>query len=90
MSKKSKKTRNQGLAKPQSQTFAQPQNKVSSVASSSIGGKSPRTAATTSLASAGKGLTTIKHQHIIPDLIRIGIVAGVIFIVEIVLSFIIH
>jgi hypothetical protein len=90
MAKKNKKTRKQGFVNPQSQSFSQRQSKVSSVTSSSIGGKSPSAAATASLASAGKGLTTIKHQHIIPDLIRIGIIAGVIFVIEIILSFIIH
>jgi hypothetical protein len=84
MSKKSKKARlnKQAAVRPQ-------QNKVSSVTGSSVVNK-PTSVASPVITSVTRGMTAVKHQHIIPDLIRIAIIAGIIFVIEIVLGFIIH
>jgi hypothetical protein len=66
--------------------------KTKNIASSSTNISVPRRNIDTSssVVISGKGMSLVKHEHIIPDLIRIGIIAAVIFAIEIVLSFVIH
>lgn len=82
MSKKSKR------AKIKQHEIVKTQGLKSSITNITVPKKNTDT--NNSIVTSGQGMSTVKHQHIIPDLIRIGIIAAVIFAIEIILSFIIQ
>jgi hypothetical protein len=82
MAKKSKR------AKIKQHNVEKTKNVASSITNISVSRKNVDNS--NSIITSAKGVSAAKHQHIIPDLIRIGIIAAVIFATEIILSFVLQ